>query len=172
MFGLTGVLPYVLGIVLALGAFGGTYLKGRWDGAASRNPEIVSYQVAIKDHERIALEAQARASKASASVVTKWRERTVTIVKEAEAAERIVEVVKNESDPNCKLPPSWRVLWDAPDASSGAASKHPNRTDGPPVEVADAARAVSEAREAFELNRAKLEALQDYLSKIQEAGNG
>jgi hypothetical protein len=170
MFGLTGALPYVVAAIIALGAFGGTYLKGRWDGAASRNPEIVQYQVAIAQHERIALEAQERANKASASVVVKWRERVKTIEVEKEAAPRLIEVIRDKTPADCVLPAEYRRLWNgSKNAPDGTAAQDSARANDAPVAVADAARAAAEARQAFEVNKAKLEAIQSYLSKIQEA---
>lgn len=167
---LLGLLPYGLAIVVALGAAAGVYFKGFANGSASRNGEIVDLRTAISRSESAAKEANDRAEKASAQVQVEYRDRIKVVTKEAETRTELVEVIKRETDPNCVLPPAYRELWDGPAKPAGSPKAQDSaRTPPAPVAVADAAAAAAEAKRRFEENAAKLEALQNYLSQIQDA---
>lgn len=163
-----GAVPYVVAGIVALAALGGSYWKGRIAGAESRQPEITSLEQAAERQRLAALAAEQKATEAANRVRVEYRTRVETIVKEAEAAPALVEVIRRESDPNCVLPPAYRVLWDGPGPDSPAA-KDSARVNAAPVPLADAAATAAEAKRRFQENEAKLVALQSYLSQIQEA---
>lgn len=165
-----GVIPYVVGLAFSLAVVGGAYWKGRIAGAESRQPEITALEQAAERSRLAALAAETKANEAAAKVRVEYRTRVETIVKEAEAAPALVEVIRRESDPNCVLPPAYRELWDGPPKpADSAAAKDSARVNAAPVPLADAAATAAEAKRRFAENEAKLIALQNYLSQIQEA---
>lgn len=159
----------MVGIAVAAGALGISYWKGYRGGAKSRDAEIVALKLDSERQRLAALAAEERANEAAQKVRVEYRTKVETIIQEAEAAEKIVEVIKREADPNCVLPPAYRELWNGPDNSGGAKDKPAPRVDAAPVALADAAAAAAEAKARFEQNAARLEALQNYISQIQDA---
>jgi hypothetical protein len=156
---------YALAIAIVFAAVVGAGAVGYAKGSASRNDEIAGYQAAISTAEARAKDYKAASDAAANSARVVYRDRVTTIVQEAQAAERIVEVVKREVDPNCTLPASFRELWDGKPSGSGEAQP----ASGANVPLADLAETAAEARKRFEENRAKLDALQSYIAKIEEA---
>lgn len=132
-------------------------------GSASRNPEISELQAAIKASEVLAAEASDRAAKASARVVTVYKDRIKTIREVTPGEIQFVDRVIREADPSCVLPPSYRVLWDNGPAAGSKAPEGSAGTDGPPVTVAELTEATVEARRRFDENSARLEALQELI---------
>jgi len=130
-------------------------------GSASRNPEISELQAAIKASEVLAAEASDRAAKASARVVTVYKDRIKTIREVTPGEIQVVERVIREADPSCVLPPSFERLWDGKPASGGAEAGSSSGVDGAPVTVAELAEGVAEAKRRFDENAARLEALQE-----------
>lgn len=150
-FYVSALVVFVLSVIGA-GAIG--YTKG----SASRNSEIAKYQAAIKASEKLAQEADERAAKVSATVVTEYRDR-VKVIREYQPAQ-IIERVVREADPSCVLPPSYRELWDGTTAPGSSTAESPARVDGPPVTVAELAAGTAEAKRRFAENSARLESLQ------------
>ena len=140
--------------IMGAGAIG--YSKG----SASRNGEIAELSAAIQTAQALAAEADERANAVSERVVIEYRDR-VKVIKEKEPGEiQLIEVIRR--DATCDLPPAYRVLWDgAP--SGGAEAQPPGGVDGAPVAVADAAETAAEARRRFEINAARLAALQEII---------
>lgn len=162
----------MVGILVALAALGGSYWKGRVAGAESRQPEITALQLDAERQRLAAAAAEQKATEAAAKVRTVYRDRIVEVVKEAETAKELVEEVKRESaaNPDCVLPPAYRELWDGPPKPADSpAAKDSARVNAAPVALADAAATAAEAKRRFQENEAKLIALQNYLSQIQEA---
>ncbi len=153
--GFYGLAASLFAVAVAISAAVG-YSKG----AASRNPEIVELQAAIEASKRIAAEWEATAAANAAKVVTVFKDR-VKVIKEREPAEvQLIEVIRAETPDSCLLPPAYRELWDGRTPSDRANAEGAPGTAGAPVAVADAAETAAEARRRFELNSAKLEALQ------------
>ena len=149
--GLMASILVVWSIFLGLGA----YYKGR----DSRADEVAQYQAAIDRANSEAREAELRASKASARVVTEYRDRIKVIREQAPSRIELVEVVKREVDSDCMLPPSFIRLWDG-EPSSSAPGENPERVDGASRSLADLPEQIRKAREAHEINSARLSAWQ------------
>lgn len=151
----------------------GSYFKGRSvgyeSGKRSRDSEVTALQLEAERQRLAAITAEAHAEEAGRQVSIQYRDRIVTVVKEAEAAKELVEVIRREANPNCELPGAYRELWDGPAKPGGAEDKPAPRVNAAPVALADAAEAAAEAKRRFHENEAKLIALQNYLSQIQEA---
>ncbi len=162
------VIGFGLSALMVVGAVGLSYFKGHTAGAESREPEIVALHVAIEQAKAQAAEAEERAKQASARVVTEYRDRIVKVEKEAEVRTELVEVIRREAV-NCELPGAYRELWDGPPSAGSDPAKPAPRVNAAPVPVADAAEAAAEAKRRFEENAARLAALQNYISQIQEA---
>lgn len=82
----------------------------------------------------------------------------------------VVQRVEVRADDTCRsLPAAWKRLWDA-DADSvrpdHTAAEPASVDDGSRVEVADAAAVAAEARHRFEINAARLTALQAYVRAL------
>lgn len=131
-------------------------------GAASRNDEIASLQAAIETSNRLAADAEARAAKVSERVVVEYKDRVRVIREQAPASVELVEVIR-ESPGNCLLPAEFVRLWNGPASPGGAGNQASPGTDGSPLTLADAAAVAAEARERFEINAARLEALQRFI---------
>lgn len=151
----------MVGIAVAAGALGLSYFKGYANGSASRNPEFVELRSQIERGRLAALAAEKRAEEASQKVRIEYRTKVETVIQEREAARELIEVVRR--DASCDLPPSFRVLHDA--AAGSPAPKDSART----VTAAEAAETVADNYATARENAARLEALQNYLSQIQEA---
>jgi len=149
--GIAASILVVWSIFLGLGA----YYKGR----DSRADEVAQYQAAIDRANSEAREAELRASKTSAKVVTEYRDRVRTVTERAPAEIQLVEVIR-ETPGLCPLPPVWRRVWAGAGNSAGAETENPGGVDEAPAAVADAAEAVRQAREAHEINSARLSAWQ------------
>ena len=145
-------LAAALFVVSVISAFGVGYGKG----SASRNPEIAEYQAAIKASERLAADAERKASEASARVVIEYRDRVKSIREVTPGEIQLVEVVKES---NCELPGAWRVLHDS--AASGSA---PAQDPAGTVSPADAIETVTENYRIARENAARLEALQSLVN--------
>ena len=144
-------------VAAVIAAFGIGYGKG----SASRNSEIAEYQAAIKASEIVAKEAADRADKATARVVTEYRDR-VKVIREVTPGEiQLVEVVKQST---CELPDAWRVLHDS--AASGGGSAE---SAGGTVSPADAIETVTENYRIARENAARLEAIQSLIRS--QSGN-
>jgi hypothetical protein len=152
-YGLAGTL--LICVMVAVGAVG--YSKG----AASRNDEIASLQAAIETSNRLAAEAEDRAAKVSERVVVEYKDRVRVIREQAPASVELVEVIR-ESPGNCLLPAEFVRVWNGPPSGS-AEAQPPAGTDGSAITLADAAAVAAEARERFEVNAARLEALQSFI---------
>lgn len=155
---------YGLAFALFLASLLGAGSVGFVKGASSRNGEIANLKAAIAIHERIALDANSKAEKAAGAIRIVYRDRTREIVKEAEAQVKLVEVIRREIDPNCSLPPAFRVLWDGSAAPGSAAVEDPPGTSVP---LGDLAETAAEARKRFEGNKAKLDSLQRLLKELE-----
>lgn len=143
---------YVSALVVFIISVIGAGAIGYTKGSASRNSEIAEYQAAIKTSENLAREAEERAAKVSATVVTEYRDR-VKVIREVTPGEiQLVEVVKQST---CELPNAWRVLHDTA-ASGGSPAESPAGTVSP----ADAIETVTENYRIARENSARLEALQ------------
>lgn len=164
-----GVLPLGLAAALIFSVVVGSYFKGYGNGKKARDPEIVELKLELEGSRLAALAAEKRAEEAAQNVRIEYRTRTETIVKEAEARTELVEVIRREANPNCELPGAYRELWDGPPSPRSAEDKPSPRVNAAPVPLADAAEAAAEAKRRFHENEAKLIALQNYLSQIQEA---
>ena len=150
---------FAAALFIAWSAFLGitSYHKGR----DSRTPEVAEYQAAIKASEVLAREATDRAEKATARVVTEYRDR-VKVIREVTPGEiQLVEVVKQST---CELPNAWRVLHDSA-ASGGGAAESPGGTVSP----ADAIETVTDNYRIARENSARLEALQTLIRS--QSGN-
>lgn len=156
---------YAVAFAVFIASVVGAFSVGYGKGSASRNGEITSLSAAIETSKRLAQDAEERASKASAQVVTVYKDRVKTIREVTPGEIQIVERVIREAGV-CELPPSFRVLWSGP-ASGGATPENPAGVDGAPVTVADLASGVIEARKRYEENAAKLEALQKLVREAQ-----
>lgn len=153
----------------------GSYFKGRGvgyeAGRKSRDPEVTALQLEAERQRLAAITAEAHAEEAGRQVSIQYRDRIVTVVKEAEAATELVEVIRKDhekANPNCDLPPSLRMLWNRTDPNRSKAEPAA-RANEAPVTVAELAEGVRIAQEAFEKNRAQQIALQNYIAQIQEA---
>jgi hypothetical protein len=164
-----GVIPYVVAGLVVAGAIGGSYFKGRKAGAESREPEIVALKLDAERSRLAAAAAQNAANEAAEKVRIVYRDRIVKVEAEAEVRTELVEVIRREANPNCVLPPAYRELWDGPINAGSGEAQPAERANVAPVALADAAEAAAEAKRRFEANEAKLIALQNYVSQIQEA---
>lgn len=156
-----GVLPYVLGAIVAFGALGASYFKGRTAGKESREPEIVALKLDAERMRLASLAAEAKAEEAAKNVRVVYRTRVETIIKEADGVPAQVEVIRREA--NCDLPPSFRVLHDA--ASGNPTDPSSART----VDAATVAQTVADNYRTARETEAKLIALQSYIAQIQDA---
>lgn len=162
-----GVLPYALGAIVVCGLAVGLYFKGYANGSASRNDEIAQMLATLESARAEAKRLEAKAGEAAKNVRVEYRKVIETVTVEKEAARELVEVIRR--DASCDLPPAYRQLWDGKPTSGSAADSGAAGVNGAPVAMADAAAAVAEAKEAFELNKAKLEAIQSFLRQIEDA---
>ena len=134
----------------------GSYYKGR----DSRSGEIAEYQAAIKASEKLAQEADERAAKVSAQVVTKYVDRVKVIREKVPGETQYIEVIKRDS--TCAAPPAFRLLHDS--AASG--SQAPQDSTGT-VSASIAAQTVAENYRIARENAARLEALQALVKESQ-----
>lgn len=156
-----GVIPYVVAGLIAIGALAGAYFKGRAAGSESRNAEIAQLLVTLERARDAAKLAEARAEEAAKNVRIEYRKVVEQVTVEKEAARELIEVVRR--DASCDLPPSFRVLHDT--AAGYPADKAAPRT----VSAAEAAQTIADNYATARENAARLEALQNYISQIQEA---
>ena len=136
---------------------------GYTKGSASRNTEIAQYQAAIETSYALAKAAEERNAKVVERVVTVYKDRVKTITERAPAEIQLIEVIKRETPDTCLLPPAYRELWDGKPAEGSSTAQGSSGANGAPVTVADAAATAAEARKRFELNAAKLAALQEII---------
>ena len=132
-------------------------------GSLSRNAEVAEYQAAIKASEILVKEADERAQAVSERVVIQYRDRVRTIAERVPGEIQLIEVIKRETPDTCLLPPAYRELWDGKPAEGSSTAQGSGGANGAPVTVADAAETGAEARKRFELNAAKLAALQEII---------
>lgn len=135
----------------------GSYYKGR----DSRTPEIAEYQAAIKASEKLAQEAEDRAAKTAAQVVTKYVDRVKVIREKVPGEIQLIETIRESS--NCPVPVEFVRLWDGTASPDSKAPQDSGGVDGAPVTLAEVAEAAAEARRRFEINSARLEALQEII---------
>lgn len=156
-----GGIPYAVGAAIVCGALVGTYFKGRAAGSESRNAEIAQLLVTLERARDAAKLAEARAEEAAKNVRIEYRKVVEQVTVEKEAARELIEVVRR--DASCDLPPSFRVLHDT------AAGYPADKTAAGTVTAAQAAETIADNYATARENSARLEALQNYLSQIQEA---
>ena len=152
-------------IFVAWSAFLGitSYHKGR----DSRTPEIASYQAAIKASEVLAREAEERASKAAAREVIVYRDKIKVIEKRIPGEVQLIETIRETS--NCPVPAEFVQLWNGEPAADGANPQGSGGTDAAPLTLAEVAETAAEARRRFEVNAARLEAIQNLVRS--QSGN-
>ena len=159
-----GAIPYVVGVFLALAIVAGAGVKGYLYGRESREDEVVELRAGMESARRFAEEARERGEAAAKRAKAQYEAKAKTIRIEAENTTKLVEVIRRETPGDCVLPPAFSRLWDGPGVGEAADS---SGVDGPSVALAEVAESAAEARRRFELNAAKLEALQKLL---QESG--
>lgn len=150
--GIAASILVVWSIFLGIGA----YYKGR----DSRADEVAQYQAAIDRANSEAREAELRASKASAKVVTEYRDRVRTVTERAPAEIQLVEVIRAEANP--PLSPSFRLLHDSA-ATGSQAAESAGGVDAAPVPVADAAETIRQNYATCRTDQARLTALQEII---------
>lgn len=150
--GIAASILVVWSIFLGIGA----YYKGR----DSRADEVAQYQAAIDRANSEAREAELRASKASAKVVTEYRDRVRTITEQRPAEIQLVEVIRAEANP--PLSPSFRLLHDSA-ATGSQAAESAGGVDAAPVPVADAAETIRQNYATCRTDQARLTALQEII---------
>ena len=151
LYGLAASLLVVWSIFLGTTA----YYKGR----DSRSSEVAEYQAAIKASEIAAREATDRAEKAAAKVVVEYRDRVKVIEKRLPGEIQLIETIRETS--NCPVPDALVELWNGGTSPDGQDAKGSGGVDGAPVTLAEVAEAAAEAKRRFEVNAARLEALQE-----------
>ena len=150
---------YGLAGALFLAAVVGAFSIGYGKGSASRNGEIAEYQAAIEVSKRLAADAERKAAEASARVVVEYRDRVKVIEKRVPGEIQLIETIRESA--NCPVPPELVQLWNggaSPDSQDAQGSSGVN---GAPVTLAEVAEAAAEAKRRFEVNAARLEALQE-----------
>ena len=153
---------YGLAGALFLAAVVGSFSIGFGKGSASRNSEIAEYQAAIKASERIAAEADRKAAETSAKVVTVYQDRVKVIEKRVPGEIQLIETIRETS--NCPVPDALVELWNGGTTPDGQDAKGSGGVDGAPVTLAEVAEAAAEAKRRFEVNAARLEALQSLVN--------
>ena len=154
LYGLAASLVVVWSIFLGTTA----YYKGR----DSRSNEVAEYQAAIKASERIAAEADRKAAETSAKVVTVYQDRVKVIEKRVPGEIQLIETIRETS--NCPVPDALVELWNGGASPDGKDAQGSSGVDAAPVTLAEVAEAAAEARRRFEVNAARLEALQSLVN--------
>ena len=155
-----GFYGFAAALFIAWSAFLGitSYHKGR----DSRTPEIAEYQAAIEVSKRLAADAERKASEASARVVVEYRDRVKVIEKRVPGEIQLIETIRESA--NCPVPPELVQLWNGGASPDGADAKGSSGVNGAPVTLAEVAEAAAEAKRRFEVNAARLEALQSLVN--------
>ena len=149
---------YGLAGALFLAAVVGAFSVGYGKGSASRNSEIAEYQAAIEVSKRLAADAERKASEASARVVVEYRDRVKVIEKRVPGEIQLIETIRESA--NCPVPPELVQLWNGGASPDGQDAQGASGVNGAPVTLAEVAEVAAEARRRFEVNAARLEALQ------------
>ncbi len=152
---------YGLAVALFALAVIGAGAVGYSKGSASRNPEIATLEASIATSKELARQAERKAAETAAQVVTVYKDRVKVIRETVPGETQLVEVIRRDS--TCDLPPSFRVLHDT------AAGSPTPQDSAEPVGAAVAAQTIAENYRAARETAAKLEALQAYLNRIEEA---
>ena len=153
---------YGLAGALFLAAVVGAFSVGYGKGSASRNSEIAEYQAAIEVSKRLAADAERKASEASARVVVEYRDRVKVIEKRVPGEIQLIETIRESA--NCPVPPEFIRLWNGGASPDGQGAQGASGVNGAPVTLAEVAEAAAEARRRFEVNAARLEALQSLVN--------
>ena len=151
-------LAAALFVVSVISAFG----VGYGNGSASRNPEIAEYQAAIEVSKRLAADAERKAAEASARVVVEYRDRIKVIEKRIPGEVQLIETIRETS--NCPVPAEFVQLWNGGSSPDSQDAQGASGVNGAPVTLAEVAEAAAEARRRFEVNAARLEALQSLVN--------
>ena len=149
---------YGLADALFLAAVVGAFSIGYGKGSASRNGEIAEYQAAIEVSKRLAADAERKASEASARVVVEYRDRVRVIEKRVPGEIQLIETIRESA--NCPVPPELVQLWNGGSSPDSQDAQGSSGVNAAPVTLAEVAEAAAEARRRFEVNAARLEALQ------------
>ena len=153
---------YGLAGALFLAAVVGAFSVGYGKGSASRNSEIAEYQAAIEVSKRLAADAERKASEASARVVVEYRGRVRVIEKRVPGEIQLIETIRETS--NCPVPSELVQLWNGGASPDGQDAQGASGVNGAPVTLAEVAEVAAEARRRFEVNAARLEALQSLVN--------
>lgn len=152
----------VVFIVSVIGAGAIGFTKGR----DSRSDEVASYQAAIAVSEKLAADAEDRAAKVRATVVTEYRDRVKVIREKVPGETQYIEVIKRES--TCDAPGAFRVLHDSA-ASGSNETQGAAGTDAAPVPLEVVAETIAENYRISRETAARLEALQTLIRS--QSGN-
>lgn len=153
---------YGLAGALFLAAVVGAFSIGFGKGSASRNGEIAEYQAAIEVSKRLAADAERKASEASGRVVVEYRDRVKVIEKRVPGEIQLIETIRESA--NCPVPPELVQLWNGGSSPDSQDAQGASGVNGAPVTLAEVAEAAAEARRRFEVNAARLEALQSLVN--------
>ena len=153
---------YGLAGALILAAIVGSFSVGYGKGSASRNGEIASLTAAIEVSKSLAAEAERKAAEASAKVVVEYRDRVKVIEKRVPGEIQLIETIRETS--NCPVPDALVELWNGGASPDGKDAQGSSGVDAAPVTLAEVAEAAAEARRRFEVNAARLEALQSLVN--------
>ena len=150
---------YGLAGALFLASVVGAFSVGFGKGSASRNGEIASLTAAIEVSKRLAADAERKANEASARVVVEYRDRVKVIEKRVPGEIQLIETIRETA--NCPVPPELVQLWNGGTSPDGKDAQGSSGADAAPVTLAEVAEAAAEAKRRFEVNAARLEALQE-----------
>lgn len=150
---------YALAISVVLAAVVSAFGIGYGKGSASRNHEIAEYQAAIEVSKRLAADAERKAAEASARVITVYQDRVKVIEKRVPGELQLIETIRESA--NCPVPPELVQLWNGGASPDGQDAQGASGVNGAPVTLAEVAETAAEARRRFEVNAARLEALQE-----------
>ena len=153
---------YGLAGALFLAAVVGAFSVGYGKGSASRNGEVAELTAAIEVSKRLAADAERKASEASARVVVEYRDRVKVIEKRVPGEIQLIETIRESA--NCPVPPEFIRLWNGGASPDGQGAQGASGVNGAPVTLAEVAEVAAEARRRFEVNAARLEALQSLVN--------
>lgn len=155
-----GVMPYVVGAVVALAALIGAHEVGHARGLNVGRAELAAYQAqAEAESEKL----RAKAAEVRERVVIQYRDR----IKEIRVPQEVVREIEIIRQSGCVLPPEFRVLHDGATGADGQASGGTD-AEASPVDCATAIEVIRENYRRARENAAQLEALQEWAASVSQ----
>jgi hypothetical protein len=158
---LLGVLPYVVGAVVALAVVAGAHETGFRRAASLGKSELAAHKA---NAEKEAAELRAKAAEVGAKVVVEYRDRVKEIrVPEPVEVVREIEIIRKS---DCRVPASWVRLHNEPIVRADPAAGTAEAAEE--IGCAEAIEAIRENYKRALENAEQLKALQEWVASLSD----